>query len=305
MLWTQFRTHLATTQQDLYQDKHFTDVTLVSDDDIQVAAHKVVLSSCSSVLRKLLLNNPHPHPLLYLRGINHQHMQAIIQYMYCGEVRVPQQDINEFISICNDLKVKDLCLGSSIEERKQNADSNAEESNEMFELCEETTDGKQVESVKVVKLQTPDDEDKIPSFKGLETKLLYASAVEAPAEESMMGRDLVSYDPLPCSPYTSDWKGLGNAMVRAVLRKMLQTNGYRRSGRNAKLGVGSPPPGWPEHIILWTNYKGSTTSGLTVVQVTQIIIAMLEAAGLDPSTHVQPGGVAEYIHQEIGSNIIE
>jgi len=304
MQWRLFKTHLAGTQQDLYQDKHFSDVTLVSDDDIQVAAHKVVLSSCSSVLRKLLLNNPHPHPLLYLRGIKQQHMQAIIQYMYCGEVRVLQEDINEFISICNDLKVKDLCLGSNMDVKKQNVDSIAEESDEMFELCEETMDDKKIENIKVVKIQNSDHGYKTPSVKTMETSIL-SSPVETPSDEGMMDTDMVSYDPLPCSPYTSDWKALGNAMVRGVLRKMLQTAGYRRSGKIAKLGVGSPPPGWPEDLFPWARYKGSTTSGLTVSQVTQIIISMLEGAGLDPSTHVQPGGVAEYLHQELGTNIIE
>ena len=60
--WKEFRTHLVKTQQHLYQDKHFTDVTLVGDDDIQFAAHKIVLSSCSPFFRRLLQNNPSPSP---------------------------------------------------------------------------------------------------------------------------------------------------------------------------------------------------------------------------------------------------
>ena len=55
-----------------------------------------------------MLKNPHPHPMLYIRGIKHRHLQLILQFMYRGEVSISHQDIGEFISICTDLKVKDL-----------------------------------------------------------------------------------------------------------------------------------------------------------------------------------------------------
>merc|ERR1712129_362791 len=143
LLWKEFRTHLVKTQQHLYQDKHFTDVTLVGDDDIQVTAHKVVLSSCSPIFRRLLQNNPHPHPSLYMRGTKHQNLQSILQYMYCGEVRIFQEDMDEFISISNDLKVKDLCNISN-SEFKAYTDINAppphEGSEKSFVDCNTTDD---------------------------------------------------------------------------------------------------------------------------------------------------------------------
>ena len=46
--------------------------------------------------------------MLYIRGIKHRHLQLILQFMYRGEVSISHQDIGEFISICTDLKVKDL-----------------------------------------------------------------------------------------------------------------------------------------------------------------------------------------------------
>ena len=35
-------------------------------------------------------------------------MRAILQFMYEGEVRIPQKDMDEFMTICDDLKVRDL-----------------------------------------------------------------------------------------------------------------------------------------------------------------------------------------------------
>ena len=53
----------------LWTDKDFTDVTLVTEDNQQIPVHKAILSACSPFFRHLLVTNPHPKPLLYLRGI--------------------------------------------------------------------------------------------------------------------------------------------------------------------------------------------------------------------------------------------
>ena len=102
--WKTFSDHLVLTFRDLGTEGHFTDVTLVSDDQIQ--AHKIVLSSCSPLLKNLLLNNPHSHPLLYLSGVKQQELQSILQYMYLGEVTISQDSVQEFMDIAKDLEVK-------------------------------------------------------------------------------------------------------------------------------------------------------------------------------------------------------
>ena len=50
---------------------------------------------------------------------------------------------------------------------------------------------------------------------------------------------------------------------------------------------GLAPHGWPEHIIPWANYQGATKSHLSSGQVTEIIVALLVAAGIDPATHIR------------------
>ena len=95
---------------------------------------------------------------------------------------------------------------------------------------------------------------------------------------------VIDYPLLPCSPFSPQWKG--SAMIRGVLSKMLLSVGYGKSGRNRKLGVGTPPLGWPVHIP-WANFSGSTRSKLTSKDVTDIIISLLQAANIDPDTHVK------------------
>ena len=43
------------------------------------------------------------------------------------------------------------------------------------------------------------------------------------------------YALLPCSPYTSEWKGSAN--LRSILREMLAVAGYKASGRKKTLGI--------------------------------------------------------------------
>merc|ERR1739848_788929 len=106
--WKSFNDHLVGVFKDLGERGHFADVTLVSDDQIQTPAHKVVLSACSPVLKALLVKNPHSHPLLYLRGIKQTELQAILQFMYFGETKVNENKMNMFFSVAKDLEVKEI-----------------------------------------------------------------------------------------------------------------------------------------------------------------------------------------------------
>ena len=106
--WKTFPDHLLETFKHLGEEGHFADVTLVSDDEIQIPAHKMVLSACSPVLKSLLVNNPHKNFLLYLRGIKQSELQAIVNFMYYGETQVFESRINEFISVAQDLEIKEI-----------------------------------------------------------------------------------------------------------------------------------------------------------------------------------------------------
>ena len=72
LIWNSFLSHLDCKFRNLVKERHFADVTLVSDDQIQIPAHKIVLSASSPVLKKLLLDNPHPHPMIFLNGVKHE-----------------------------------------------------------------------------------------------------------------------------------------------------------------------------------------------------------------------------------------
>ena len=85
----------------------FTDVTLVSDDNKKIQAHKLILSAGSEYFRDVLSDKSHPHPMLCLDGVSSEDLACIIKYLYVGEVSVPQSSLQKFLKIANKLK----CFG--------------------------------------------------------------------------------------------------------------------------------------------------------------------------------------------------
>ena len=84
--WNDFEGNVSNAFRELREEKDFFDVTLACDDE-QIQAHKVIVSACSPFFRNVLRRNPHQHPLLYLKGIQKRELQAILNFMYHGEVR--------------------------------------------------------------------------------------------------------------------------------------------------------------------------------------------------------------------------
>jgi len=105
--WNDFEANISSAFRELREDKDFFDVTLACDDD-QIQAHKVILSACSPFFRTVLRRNRHEHPLLYLKGVKYVDLVAVLNFMYHGEVNVAQEELNSFLAVAEDLKVKGL-----------------------------------------------------------------------------------------------------------------------------------------------------------------------------------------------------
>ena len=105
--WNDFESNISVAFRELRNDKNFFDVTLACDDE-QIQAHKMILGACSPFFRNILRRNPHQHPLLYLKGVKYNDLQSVLNFMYHGEVSVAQEDLNSFLSVAEDLRVKGL-----------------------------------------------------------------------------------------------------------------------------------------------------------------------------------------------------
>ena len=116
--WNDFESNISFAFRELREDKDFFDVTLACDDE-QISAHKVILSACSPFFRNVLRRNSHPNPLLYLKGVRFSDLQSVLNFMYNGEVNVAQEELNSFLAVAEELKVKGLTQNQAGGEEKR------------------------------------------------------------------------------------------------------------------------------------------------------------------------------------------
>ena len=104
--WNDFETNISSAFRDLRNDNDLFDVTIACEDD-NIQAHKVILSACSSFFKRVLKRSRHQQSmLLYLRGVSRQNMESVLDFMYYGEISISQDDLNSFLQVAEDLKVK-------------------------------------------------------------------------------------------------------------------------------------------------------------------------------------------------------
>ena len=111
---------LYATLQEISKQAISADVTLVSDDQIPVEAHKMFLSAISPTLKGLFLKNPHPHPLIFLRGVNFQDLQDILHFIHFGEVIIGKERIEKFMKVAGELQIDVFIRDKQVS--KQNPD---------------------------------------------------------------------------------------------------------------------------------------------------------------------------------------
>ena len=97
--WKAFEPTINNAFQNLYTDESLTDVTLASEGNKQVLAHKVVISSCSSFFKNIIGMNKNSHPLIYLQGVSYDDIVLLKRFMYLGKASVAEENVNRFVTL--------------------------------------------------------------------------------------------------------------------------------------------------------------------------------------------------------------
>ena len=105
-----FVSSIATSIGSYRKSSDFTDVTLVSNDEQFFPAHKLILASASdffkAIFQKLLQNNAY----FYLSHINATEMQCILDFIYLGEVQIPESSLKDFLALATLLKISNFAV---------------------------------------------------------------------------------------------------------------------------------------------------------------------------------------------------
>ena len=90
-------------------------MTLACADGQQIGAHKIVLASSSPFFLELLKKHKHPHPLVYMSGLKSEDLLAVVDFLYFGEAKLPQENLDSFLLLAEELRLKGLSEGAEAE----------------------------------------------------------------------------------------------------------------------------------------------------------------------------------------------
>ena len=69
----------------------------------------MILGACSPHFRNIIRRlSSVQNPAIYLRGVRHEDIKNILEFMYLGMVNVAQEDLDSFLSVAQDLCIKGL-----------------------------------------------------------------------------------------------------------------------------------------------------------------------------------------------------
>ena len=106
--WREFNENSCNTIRKLFEDKQFSDVTILSEDGEEMKLHRAILASSSAFFRNVLSKINQSDPLIFLKGIQSKELLSIVRFMYLGQAEVAQEDLKSFMEAAKCLQVPGL-----------------------------------------------------------------------------------------------------------------------------------------------------------------------------------------------------
>ncbi|XP_015115445.1 uncharacterized protein LOC107040041 [Diachasma alloeum] len=105
--WGHYHMNMQTSFPSLLNSEEFVDVTLACEGK-SIKCHKVILSSCSDYLATLLRENPCQHPIILMKDLKFWEIEALVRFMYKGEVNISHDKLAELLNAADALQIKGL-----------------------------------------------------------------------------------------------------------------------------------------------------------------------------------------------------
>ena len=136
--WNDYQANWTRALTTLRNDTESVDVTLISDDKVKFAAHKILLTSCSNLFKYILKGSTHANPLVYLSGVSSVNLSFILDYIYYGEVKLFQEQLDCFLESAQKLEIEGLLGDKQNQEKQESGDLDVyREQERIFEQEEE------------------------------------------------------------------------------------------------------------------------------------------------------------------------
>ncbi|XP_053595588.1 sex determination protein fruitless isoform X3 [Microplitis demolitor] len=121
--WNNFQANITSQFEALRDDEDFVDVTFACDGR-RLQAHKVVLSACSPYFKELFKTNPCKHPIIFMRDVEFEHLQSLLEFMYAGEVNISQAELPTFLRTAESLQIRGLTDSQNQQNNEKHSKTN-------------------------------------------------------------------------------------------------------------------------------------------------------------------------------------
>ena len=114
--WNDHGVSFFALAEDLLHQELLTDISIWCGDRV-FDAHKLVLCACSPLFKAMLTRpgssrlrsrTPDHQPVVFLKDVSPVHFERLLQFMYCGEVRVPNNELEDLLATATSLSVRGL-----------------------------------------------------------------------------------------------------------------------------------------------------------------------------------------------------
>ena len=103
LLRYEFKNYVCESQQKMRSK--FCNVTLVGNDNMQIEAHKVILSGASVFFINMLQSDAHPHPLIFMREVTHEVLKAMLDLIYSGEAYLEEERVDSVVKLNSEVEL--------------------------------------------------------------------------------------------------------------------------------------------------------------------------------------------------------
>jgi len=107
--WNNHKTTFFHVLSNIRKKEAYCDATLACDGRFY-PVHKLVLSTCSDYFEEMFEKTKDKQPVIVLKDIRHEDLEALLNYMYLGEVNVLQNDLSGLIKAAECLRIKGLAV---------------------------------------------------------------------------------------------------------------------------------------------------------------------------------------------------
>ena len=275
---------------ELFEKQELTDVTLACDDGFQFKAHRTIISASSLFFREVIMTSNNTNPFIYLKGVNQESLQSLLEFIYAGETVVNTENVDDLVAIGSELKI----LGIMEMEVKDGKTPIEETEKPDTSLVSEAP----LNLTKRVKCDqesndNPENEfdEKVSAKRKVKVRKLKIgdqnTLVDAPRGQNFF----------PLIPVDPNSKQFTYLIARSYLKSCLNILGFTKGSFKSYGVVNHEPEGWPKEVP-WASFKAPSMTKISDVKIICRALFKIHMKNIDFDTYYQGKGGWKWITEE-------